>query len=148
LAKISKIKQHQIFSRLGAFLLLLIFLSVPLIETLHHHVSFCDAIEGIQSTASHQSAVQKKSSHHTASQHVSLQKSFKNNSEKTLSASQVKCKLCDLIRNYSQHACLADQQTITFNNTFLQRLNWHFILQASSDFVLACANKGPPAFQL
>jgi len=116
-------QRHHLFSRLGAFVLLLIFLSVPLIETLHHHVNSGNETE--------------------------VKATFRKDFSKTeLSASQLKCKLCDLMWHHSQHACLTDQQTIIFNATFLGTLGWYFILQASSDFILTCANKGPPAIIL
>jgi hypothetical protein len=144
LAKISGIQQHNLFSRLGAFLLLLIFLSVPLVEALHHHVNFC---EGTETTDSHQSDFQKKSGVFADGHHLSFHK-FQSNPEKHLTASQVKCKLCDLIRNHTQQACLPALSSLSFNTTILQTLRWHFILQSSSAFILACANKGPPANML
>jgi len=142
LAKIPDIQLQNLFSRLGAFLLLVIFLSIPLIEALHHHVN---SGEGIFDSVHRQPAAGMRSG--ITAHQLSFQK-LNHNLEKKLTATPVKCKICDLIRNHTQHACLNHTPTISFHIQVLQTLRWHFIPQSSADFMLACANKGPPVIIL
>lgn len=120
-----------------------------MIEAFHHHTSFNWDTQGLSQFTinGHQgsSGIYTPQPLFQSSPERLAYTIVKNIPQKALSASQAKCKLCDLIRHHSHHVYLSDQQTIIFNTLLLQTLSWHFILQCSSSFILACANKGPPA---
>ncbi|KIO78286.1 hypothetical protein TH53_04530 [Pedobacter lusitanus] len=107
----------QIFSRIGAIFLLLIFINIPVTEAFHQH----------SGATINQSADQNPDKKH----YSSLEK---------------KCKLCEVVKHQSPHFYLPEKQIAVLITQLLQKQDWHFLLQSSSCFILKCANKGPPVF--
>lgn len=105
----------SLLSRIGAIFLLLVFLSTPMIESLHHH---------------------RKSGIEAGIDKSAVKKSF--------SAFEKKCKVCELIKHQFPHFYILRQASSIFILLPDQKLTWHFLLQSSSSFILKCANKGPP----
>ena len=111
--------RHQfntsLFSRIGAIFLLLIFLSTPMIESFHHHGK--------------------------AGFKISIDKS---SDKKSFSSFEKKCKLCEVIKHRFSHFYMLEQPLSSLILQPYQKMEWHFLLQSSSSFILKCANKGPP----
>ena len=111
----------QILSRIGAVFLLLVFLSTLLTEAFHHH--HCNGNGGTELLQQNAAA-----GHHQ------------------FNTFHIKCKLCDLMK-YQSHDFLPTQwlQPV-FILPVKKTTASLFRVQAYSSYLLACANKGPPAF--
>lgn len=101
-------------------MLLLIFLSTPLIEAFHHHHCSNGATEQV--------AQFKDANHHQ------------------FNTFQIKCKLCDLVKSQSHDFLPTQWLQPVFILPVKKTTASLFRVQAYSSYLLACANKGPPAF--
>ncbi|WP_142682800.1 hypothetical protein [Chitinophaga polysaccharea] len=108
--------RFQIFSRIGAVFLLLIFLSTPLIEAFHHH--HCN--------------------------NGRTEQQYADNGNYQFNTFHIACKLCDLVKHQSHDFLPTQWPQPVFISPVKKAAAPLFRVQAYSSYLLACANKGPP----